>query len=169
MTLQEFFNLLAANPSIVIFYFTALPLTAFLACMFAKDEGYLSPWRELFTGLLYMSAVPAIFAFLLTLYLFLFERRSILETDIYTQVLPMFSMAITVYIIRKNVELDQLPGFGKLSGLIWMILGILMILWMLDRTHIIAITILPFYWVILLIIALIVLIRLGWKRVSGTS
>ena len=92
MTLQEFFDLLAANPKIVVFFFTAVPLTALLACMFSKDEGHLSPWKELYSALLFLTSVPGIFAVMLTVYFFMFERRSIMDTNIYTQILPVFSM-----------------------------------------------------------------------------
>ena len=73
MTLQELFDVLGANPEIILFFFAALPLTAFLASVFGRGEGHLSPWKYLYCILTYLSAIPGIFAILLNIYLFLFE------------------------------------------------------------------------------------------------
>jgi hypothetical protein len=167
MTLQEFFNLLAANPTIIIFFFSAVPLTALLACVFSKEEGHLSPWKELYSILLYLASVPGIFAVMLTVYFFLFERRSIMETDVYTQILPVISMFLTIYVIKRHVDLDLIPGFDKLTNLFWMITAILMLLWLVDRTHIIGIIFLPFHIVFLLVVLLLVVVRVGWTRIFG--
>ena len=100
-----------------------------------KGEGHLTPWKYLYSALVYLVCVPGIFSVTLDVYMFLFEKRSILQTDIYTQILPILSMVITLFIIKRNVNLDAIPGFGKLSGLIMMITATLLIMWGLDRTH----------------------------------
>lgn len=167
MTLGEFFDILSANPAIIIFYFTAVPLTALLASLFSKGEGHLSPWRELFSVLLYLAAVPGIFGLMLSIYLFLFERQSLLDTNIFTQILPILSMILTIYLIKRHVNLDHIPGFDRLNGLFFMVFAILLLLWLMDRTHIFAIVSLPFYAVLLIIIVLIVVARIGWRRFSS--
>ena len=166
MTLQEFFNLLSANPAIVLFYFIALPLTAFLSGIFGKGEGHMSPWKYVYCGLLYMAAVPGIFAVILNVYLFLFERQRILDSNIYTQILPIIAMVVTFLLIRRNVDIRQVPGFGRLSGLILVVTGVLAAMWILDRTRIFAITVVPFHYVIFMIIGLFVLVRVGWNRLA---
>ena len=163
MTLQDFFNACAEQPAIPIFFFTALPLTAFLAWIFGKGEGHISPWKYLYSILVYLAFIPGIFSITLSIYFFLFEKRSIMETDIVLQIVPVVVMILTYWLIKKNISMDQIPGFGKLSGLILMISVIMVAMWILDRTHVIAITIIPFQWFILLFIALIVAARYGWK------
>lgn len=167
MTLQQFFDLLSANPAIVLFYFIALPLTAFLSGILDRREGHKSPWKYAYCALLYMAAVPGIFAVFLNVYFFLFERQSILQANIYTQFLPIVAIFVTFLIIRRNVDFATIPGFYKLSGLIMIVTALMAGMWVLDRTHIIAITFLPFQYVILIIIALLVLIRVGWKRLAN--
>lgn len=167
MTLQQFFDLLSANPAIVLFYFIALPLTAFLSGILDRREGHESPWKYAYCALLYMAAVPGIFAVFLNVYFFLFERQSILQANIYTQFLPIVAIFVTFLIIRRNVDFATIPGFDKLSGLIMIVTALMAGMWVLDRTHIIAITFLPFQYVILIIIALLVLIRVGWKRLAN--
>lgn len=163
MTLQDFFDLLSASPAIIIFYFVALPLTAFLACVFGRNEGHLSPWKYLYSFLIYAACLPGIFSISLNVYLFLFERQSVLDANIYTQILPIIVMGFTLWFISKNVDLDRIPGFDKVGGLMMMIACILALMWMLDKTRIFAITILPFWVVILIVVGLLVVARVGFK------
>jgi len=164
MTLGQFFEALTANPGIILFYFIAVPLTAFLAFIFGRKEGARTPWKELYSVLVYLTCVPGIFSITLNIYLFLFERQSIMAANIYTQILPILSMVLTLWLIRKNVSFDEIPGFGKLGGLIMILSGLIILLWILEKTHIIAVTIIPFHFFIILFIVLLVVIRLGWKR-----
>jgi hypothetical protein len=167
MTLGDFFELCGRNPGLLLAYFIGIPLIALLALLFAKDQGHLSPWKYLYAVLIYLVCLPGIFAITLSVYLFLFERRSIMDTNMYTQVLPILSMIFTIILIKKSVNLDLVPGFGKLSGLITVI-GVLMILmWIIDKTHIYSITFMPFWVVVLILVAGFLLIRTGYRRITG--
>ena len=167
MTLGEFFDILSRNPAIVLFYFIAVPLTALLAYFFGKNEGHLSPWKYLYSVLIYLTAVPGIFAITLCIYKFFFERQGIEQINIYTELVPIGSMILTLWLIRKNVSLDDIPGFDKLSGLMIVIAVVLVIMWILDKTHIFVFTSFPFVYVLLLLIVLFILIRLGLKKVMS--
>lgn len=169
MTLQELFNMLVANPAYIIFYFAIIPFAAFLAGVLGKGEGHLSPWNYLYSTLIYLVSIPGIFAVTLNIYLFLFERRSIMETDLYTQILPIVSMIATLLLIKRNVNLDHVPGFDKLSGLIMMITTILAIMWIVDRTRILVFSYIPFVYVLLIFGALLLVFRFGWKKLVGST
>lgn len=161
MTLGEFFEVSSQNPSIIVFYFLAVPLTAALALAFARGSGKESPWKYLYTALIYLTCVPGIFAITLSAYLLIFENKSALDINIYTQVLPILSMALTLWLITRNVSLDDVPGFGKLSGLLLIILGVLIVFWILDKTRLIAFTYIPLQWVILILVIIFAAIRFG--------
>lgn len=167
MTLQEFFRYLGDNPAYILFFFGMLPATALLSGILGKGEGHLSPWKYLYATLVYLACVPGIFAVTLNIYLFLFERRSVMEMDIYSQILPVLSMVLTLFLIKNNVSLDKVPGFGKLSGLIMMITATLGLMWILDRTRIWVISFVRFEVVILIFVVLLVLVRLGWAAFFG--
>jgi len=166
MTLGEFFQWTALHPALSLGYFVGVPLIALLAGMFSSGEGHLSPWKYLYSILIYMVSIPGIFAVTLSIYFFLFERRSILDMNLFTQVLPVLSMAATILIIKKQVNLDLVPGFDKISGLIMIISAMMCLMWIIDKTHIYAITFLPFYVVILILLAGFFVIRLGLKRLA---
>ncbi|HXR79775.1 MAG TPA: hypothetical protein VN763_02610, partial [Saprospiraceae bacterium] len=93
--------------------------------------------------------------------------RSIFDTNLYTQVLPILSMIFTIILIKKQVDLDVVPGFGKLSGLITVISILMIIMWIIEKTHIYAITVIPFYVVVLILVVGFFLIRSGFRRISG--
>ena len=167
MTLKDFFDLLGDNPILIISYFSLIPFTALLAGILGKDEGALTPWKYLYAILIYLVAVPGIFAVTLNIYLFIFERQSVFNMDLLTQVLPILSMVATLLIIRRNVSLDYVPGFDRLGGLISMIFAALAIMWFIDRTRIYMISFLKFEYVLLILVVLVFLIRFGWTRVLG--
>ena len=111
----------------------------------SRHCNFYDPWKYLYSSLIYLVCVPGIFALFLSIYVFIFERRSIFQTDIYTQVLPIVSMFATLLLIRRNVSLDLVPGFGKITGLFMMIAAAFAFFWVLDKTHIIVISFLPLW------------------------
>lgn len=167
MTLGEFFQWTASHPALLLGYFIGIPTLAFLAGMLSKGEGHLSPWKYLYSILIYLVSIPGIFAVTLSIYFFLFERRPMMDTNLFTQVLPILSMAATILIIRKNVNLDLVPGFDKISGLVLIIATLMCLMWIIDKTRIYSITFMPFYVVILILLAGFFVIRLGLKRLAN--
>lgn len=169
MTFQEFIDYLRDNPMWIVFYFSIIPVLALIADRFDEDRGHETPWNYLYAVLIYGVSVPGIFAVALDVYLFLFEKRSIFDTEILTQVLPVLSMIMTLLIIRRNVDLDYIPGFDRLSGLMMIIATVMALMWVVDRTRIIAITYLPFGYVVIIFIVLLVLLRYGWSMLFSSS
>ena len=165
MTLGDFLNLLANSPEIMLFYFIALPLTAFLAGIFGRNEGHISPWKYLYSGIVYLAVIPGIFTVVLNVYLFLFERQSIFNAHLYTQIFPILCMILTLYLVNRNVSFSDIPGFGKLSGLMMMLLAIIAVMWICDKTQIIAIAFMPFQYVLLIFLAILLIFRFGWSKI----
>ncbi len=166
MTLQEFFNFIVSNPIWIISYFILIPFTALLAGLFGKGEGDMDPWKYLYSALIYLVCVPGIFAIFFNLYLFIFERRSIFQTEIFTQLLPIVSMFVTLLLIRRNVSLDLIPGFDKITGLFIMITAAFAFFWVLDKTHLIVISFLPLWQGVLIFAGLLLVMRWGWGRLA---
>ena len=89
MTLREFFDYLGAHPLTVVGFFLLIPLIALMAGWMGRGEGHLSPWRYLYSLLVYAVCIPGIFSITLSVYLFLFERGgSIMNANLLTQVVP---------------------------------------------------------------------------------
>lgn len=164
MTLSDLFELMAKNPSIILFYFGAIVATSILAGIFSKGEGHKSPWTYLYSGLVYLVCVPGIFAITLNVYTFIFERRSIYDMNIYAHFLPIIAMVVTLMIIRRNVDFDDIPGFSNISALITIISVIMILLWILEKTHIFVISFMPFQYALIIIAALLFFLRLSFKK-----
>ena len=164
MTLREFFELLAANPVYLLAFFIIIPLIALWAGWISKDEGHEPPWNYLYAILIYLICIPGVFAITLNVYLFLFERKPVMETDIYTQILPIISMVATLLIIRRCVELRRIPGFGRLSGLVIMLTALFSIMWLLEKTRIYVISFMPFSTFLIFLGIILIALIFGWNR-----
>lgn len=164
MTLREFFDYLSANPAVMLMYFLGVPFTAFLAGILGKGEGHLTPWKYLYATLIYLVCVPGIFAVALAVYLFLFERGgSIFNVELFTQVLPVVSMVLTLGIIRRNASFAEIPGFDKLSSLMLMIASVFVLMYFLDRLHLVAWVNVPVIYLLLIVAGLLLAFRFALK------
>ncbi|CAH0998849.1 hypothetical protein LEM8419_00164 [Neolewinella maritima] len=167
MTLNDFYAFAASHHSQVVFYFALVPFAALLAGFMERREGHLPPWNYLYSAMLYLVAIPAVFSVGLTAYRWLFERSSIMEADLVLQIVPVISLILTVLFIRRQVSLRALPGFGRLSGLVLLIAAGLILLWGIDRTRIILFSQLPMQYLVAVFLLLLIVLRYGFKRVVG--
>lgn len=159
MTLQQFFNWVQDNPMMVLYYFMFLFLLTLILNSVAEQKGHLYPWSFIYSCIIFLVCIPGIFALTLNIYFFLFEKQSIMEADLLIQALPVFMMFVIIYFMKKNVDLDYIPGFDKLYALMWIIGIVLSLMWVVDRTHLYAISFIPFYYVLILLISGIALLR----------
>lgn len=163
MTFGQFLNYLNENPYFIVFYFLAIPLTAFLINIMGKGEGHKSPWCKIYTALIYMVVIPGIFSITLNLYHMLFEQQSIYDANIIAQILPIVSMVLTLYLIKRNVDFNKIPGFGKLTSFLGTVAAVMLILFVLNKMHLIAFTYIKFHYIVIMLIALFVALRYGTK------
>jgi hypothetical protein len=166
MTLQNLFNIVSQSPKYVLMYFIFLPVFALIIGLLGGTKDHLSPWKYGYTLIIYLVSIPGIFAVALNVYFFLFQRQDIMQTDLLLQVLPVFSMLLTVFILKKNINLEYIPGFDKIYAL-WIMLFITMsILWFLERVQIIVFSFLPFQYLILAFLGLFAIMYFGWRKLS---
>lgn len=133
MTIQELSQSISHNPTPVYLYFALIPAIAFGMGLIDKDNRPASPWRYIYSVLIYLSCIPGILGLMLTISSFLFRGGG--QAHIETHYLPLISMIITLVVISKEVDLRYIPGFDKLSALM-LIIGItFIILYILNRMH----------------------------------
>jgi hypothetical protein len=167
MTLGQFFEQVSQNPTPIKVFLIGVPFVAFLSSIFGKGEGHLSPWKYLYSLLVYLASIPGIFAITLSAYTFLFERKSIMDTNIYTQILPVLCMLVTLWLIRRNVELKDVPGFDKIGSLVFVLVLLISMMWIMEKTNIFVFTYLPFWQFVMMFIGFLVLVRYLWSRMIG--
>ena len=166
MTLQQLFDYALANPANVLFYFALIPFAALLAGWMEREEGHLPPWNYMYSTLIYLVAVPAILSVAYTIYRWLFERNSIMDANLLLQILPVASMLLTFFIVKRNVRIDALPGFDRLGGLVLIISAAMAIMFVLDRIILVAFIRLPVHYLLIMFLVLLVVVRFGWKRLA---
>jgi hypothetical protein len=167
MTLAELFDFLGQNPTYVTAYFLLMPVVALVANWIAQGEGHQAPWNYLYSALVFATCVPGIFSVALSVYFFLFERRSLLSTDVLTQILPVLSMVLTVSIIRRNVALQHVPGSERISSLMLLIVAVLVLMYILDRTRLFVLITLPVYQFLLILVGLLLVVRFALRRIMA--
>ncbi|MEM1357484.1 MAG: hypothetical protein AAGF89_04760, partial [Bacteroidota bacterium] len=159
MTLNDLFQYALDHPANVLFYFALIPFAALLAGWMEREEGHLPPWNYLYSTLVYLVAVPAILSVAYSVYKWLFERASILDANLMLQVLPIVSMFLTFFIIKRQVRVEDLPGFGRLGGLVMMISAAIIIMWFIDRVRIVVFSYMPIQYLLLIFLVLLAFIR----------
>jgi hypothetical protein len=166
MTLRDIFDQVSANPSALIWFLLCIPLLTFIVSIWQDPNvpPQQSQTRFIYAVLAYAAAIPGIFAFTLNLYTFLFERQSIWTMNLVTQVLPIITMVITLIMIKRSIPFEYVPAFGKLSGFVTIIFAAIGIMWFVDRLRIYAITYVPFQYIAIGFIGMLLLIRFGWKK-----
>ncbi|MEZ4920534.1 MAG: hypothetical protein R2792_15640 [Saprospiraceae bacterium] len=164
MTLSEFFTYVSENPMPIVAFFIFIPLVALMVGFFGKNKGHESPWKYVYSALIYGVCIPGIFAVALSVYLFLFERGSIMNTNLVTQVAPIASMFVTLGLIRRNTRFEYIPGFDRISGLMLMIGSIFFIMYLLDRTHLIAFVRLNVEYLFLIVVVALLVFRYALKN-----
>lgn len=153
------------DPLPATFYFLALPSLALLTNWIAGKEAYRAPWKYFYSLLVYAACIPGIFAACLSVYLFLFQHGgSIFNVNLITQVLPILSMILTLSVIRQRVSFAYVPGFSKLSSLMLGLSVIFFLMYLLDRTRIIAFVYMPVQYLLLIVIGSLIVLHYTFRQ-----
>jgi hypothetical protein len=159
MTLRELFQYATNNPVYLYYFFVGIPAICFLILILFQNPNNALKIKWVLSVLCFLAVVPGIFALTLNIYNFLFERQSILDINLFLQVLPIVSMALSLFLIKRVLPFDYIPGFEKLTQISTIIFGIMAIMWIIDRTHIMAFAFIPFSYIIIGFLALLILVR----------
>jgi hypothetical protein len=118
MTLRDALLWLGQHPWALAILFIIPPTASLLAgAIHGRGRGDLSPWKYLYSVLIYWVSVPGMAALVMTAYSVVFARENLLDLDVMVSIVPILSMVITLVLVRRNVDFDQVPGFDRLFGL----------------------------------------------------
>ena len=122
MTTRDLIQWAGQHPVLLLLVFVVPPVLAWLAgWLHGKEQGQLSPWKYIYSVLVYLVCVPGMFAGVITAYTLFFSHENLLDANLLVYFLPIVSMIVTLVLIRKNVSFDDVPGFDRLSGLMVMV------------------------------------------------
>ncbi len=119
MTIRELISL-ADHNSTVVLVGLAMPSVIALAAapLHGPGRGGETPWKYVYSLLVYAVCVPGTFAASLIAYSFLVTKENLLDASIVVYVAPLAAMAVCLSIMGRNVDFDEVPGFDKIFGLI---------------------------------------------------
>lgn len=169
MTLQQLFNMIGENPSLIIIFFLGLPVLSFVMTWITNEDSYKSPWKFIYSGLVYAACIPGIFATMLVAYSMFFENKSLLQVNLFVYFLPIVSMFAVLLILSRKLHLESIPGFDKISGLIFMIVAASMVIFLLSRMRIWTVFIGSIWHLFGLFVVLLIVFRVGFKRLLAKS
>ncbi len=165
MTLRDFFTYITAHSEIVVIFLLAVPALAFLVNLWAGNTAEaIFKWRYVYAVLVYLACIPGVLAVTLNVYLFLFERQSVWDSNLALQGLPILTMTGTLLLIRQKIPFQYVPGFGKLSGFLTLIAALIGLMWFVDRLRLVAFTYVPFSYIVIGFVGVLVLIRFAWSK-----
>lgn len=137
MTIQQLIQMANGHLLALVIFFVAPPVVAWL-CAFAhgRGNGGQSPWKYIYSVLVYLVCIPGMFSSVLTGYALFFQRANLLNVNLAIYFLPIVSMIVTLIFIHKTVNFENVPGFDRISGLMVMIGCSFVIALAIDKTRI---------------------------------
>jgi hypothetical protein len=122
MTIQELLHDLGRYPWALLGVFVSVPVLTWAAGrLHDREQGGATPWKYLYATLVYVSCIPGLFAAVVTAYAVFFTSANLLDVNALVYLLPVVSMVVTLILLRKNVDLDAVPGFHRISGMMTLV------------------------------------------------
>ena len=121
MTLQELINWFDLNSKIIITYYAVIFICSFLGLLLFKNKSNNKVVQYFYSLLVHAVSIPGMFSLVLTLYSFFMLKRNLLALNLLVYVLPIIASIIVLVIINKTIKMKDIPGFGRLSGLLTLI------------------------------------------------
>jgi len=137
MTIMDLLDMLTGYQQYLSAYFIGLPLLSFVyGRLVGRQRRPNSPHKYVYCLLIYLTSVPGIFAAVITAYTLFFIQTNLLLVNALVYFLPIISMFVTLVLIRKDVDLDHIPGFDRLLGLFTLLVITFVLALMIQKTRI---------------------------------
>ena len=165
MTIQDIIYWFANNSRILTSYYLVLFIVSLLGLLFLKRDNFKNPLDYLYSVIIYAVTIPGLLSVILILYGFFFLKINLLQVNVLAYFLPLLAMIVILLIVKKTIPLKLIPGFERLSGLFLMIMVAFVITYILQRMFFGVFFIGKFQYLILMFLALLFLLRLGWNKI----
>ena len=142
-------------------------MAGIIGLLHALGRGGDAPWRYLYALAIYLAAIPGMFSATLVLYALLFTGESLLEVNLLVYFGPIAGMAAAFALARRSVDLDEIPGFGRLSGLLLMAAVSFAAVFLLTRLRLWVVFGANLLWFFALALGVFAALKLGAARLFG--
>lgn len=122
MTVRDLIEAGATHPGMLEGALVSIPGAAFLlGKAHAPGAGGQDPWRRAYSVLVYSATVPGMFSAALVAYSLFVTHENLLDVSIPVYFAPIVQMVVSLVVMSRNVDFEEVPGFDK----IWGLLGVL--------------------------------------------
>jgi hypothetical protein len=122
MTIKDLIQLANGHLLALLLFFIFPPVAAWICGrLHGRDNGGNAPWKYIYSVLVYLVCIPGLFSSVLTGYALFFTKENLLDVNLAVYILPIISMIVTLILIHKTVNFENVPGFDRISGLMVMI------------------------------------------------
>ena len=168
MTLRELLQWFAQYPWVLAAVFLVPPVSVLVTgILHGRGNGGQSPWRYLYSVLIYAASVPGMGAAVLTTYALGFGNENLLDMNLLVSIAPIVSMLLTLLLARRNVDFEEIPGFDRLLGLMVVLAITFVLILGIAKTRIWLFFGSSIFTLALLIAVLIGLLMWGGKLLTG--
>ena len=137
MTIEQFLDILGRYPQVIILFLGFLPLASFIYGRYIAGARIAeSPHRFVMSTLVYLACVPGIFSATISVYTLLVLRGNLLQVNMLHYFFPVVMMILTLVTISRLVNLDLLPGFNRLRGLMGLLTLTFVVTFLVMQTRI---------------------------------
>lgn len=137
MSIRDFIVFLSTHPIVTLVCLGAVPALALVwSLLHRRQSSGQSPWKQGYAVLVYLACIPGMFAAVLVAYTLFFSHENLLDANALAYFLPLATMLATLVVIRRRVAFGELPGFGRLSGLMTLLALSFAAALAIDRTRI---------------------------------
>ena len=133
MSVNELINMASDYREWLAGFFLTVPILAFFISLAVKPISRLRVVDYFLSIIIYFSAIPGMFSSVLLFYSLFIAQHDLLDVDILIYFLPIFSMVTVFYLIGRKTDFELLPGFGRLSGLMLMLLLVCIVAWEIGK------------------------------------
>lgn len=168
MSINDFIVFVGKHALAAFIALAAVPAAALVWGFFHKKENSgRAPWKYGYSAFTYLACATGMFSAILVCYALFFTHQSLMNANALVYFLPIACMIATLLVIRSRVSFAELPGFGRLSGLMLLIGLSFGLALAIDRTRIF----LGFFGSVdrlfALVLAIFVVLKLGLRLAFG--
>lgn len=136
MTTRELLSMVGQSPALTAAVLLAPSLLAIvLGWLHPRGAGKRSPYKYGYSLAVYVACSFGVMALVLDAYTLLFTRENLLDTNALVTVAPVVAMVMALGLVSRQVKFHELPGFGRLSGLLMMLAASFVGVFILSKTH----------------------------------
>ncbi|HAP42643.1 MAG: hypothetical protein A2087_13820 [Spirochaetes bacterium GWD1_61_31] len=137
MSIRDFLKMLSGHGVVTALVLVAVPLASLVwGLLHRRVRSGQAPWKYGYSALVYLACIPGMLSAVLVAYSVFFTRENLLDADFLTYFLPLLTMAASLLLIRRRVAFAELPGFGRLSGLMILLAVSFALALAIDKTRI---------------------------------